>query len=40
MKSDDRSTLMSTSIVSYENESITLGLNLPYCNKCLIDPGK
>ncbi|KAN0009891.1 hypothetical protein ACTFIU_007201 [Dictyostelium citrinum] len=38
MLSDDRSTLMSTSIVSTQNESITLGLNLPYCNKCLIDP--
>ncbi|KAK5578376.1 hypothetical protein RB653_008046 [Dictyostelium firmibasis] len=38
MLSDDRSTLMSTSIVSTGNESITLGLNLPYCHKCLIDP--
>ncbi|KAK5583908.1 hypothetical protein RB653_005513 [Dictyostelium firmibasis] len=37
--SDSKITFMSSSIINNnENSSITLGLNLPHCNECLIDP--
>ncbi|KAM9968053.1 hypothetical protein ACTFIW_002485 [Dictyostelium discoideum] len=37
---DSRSTFMSSTIIKNKNDdsSITLGLNLPHCNECLIDP--
>ncbi|KAM9992781.1 hypothetical protein ACTFIY_010233 [Dictyostelium cf. discoideum] len=38
---DSRSTFMSSTILKNKNDddsSITLGLNLPHCNECLIDP--
>ncbi|KAN0016264.1 hypothetical protein ACTFIU_006228 [Dictyostelium citrinum] len=38
---DSRSTFMSSTIIKNKNNddsSITLGLNLPHCNECLIDP--
>ncbi|KAK5574574.1 hypothetical protein RB653_009827 [Dictyostelium firmibasis] len=37
--SDSRPTFMSSTIISdNNNSSIKLGLNLPHCNECLIDP--
>ncbi|KAN0043467.1 hypothetical protein ACTA71_011126 [Dictyostelium dimigraforme] len=37
--SDGRSTIITTSLVSNDNSSIEIGLNLPHCvNQCLIDP--
>ncbi|EGC35890.1 hypothetical protein DICPUDRAFT_32636 [Dictyostelium purpureum] len=36
--SDRRATFMSTSILKQDNTSILLGLNLPHCTECLIDP--
>ncbi|KAK5576199.1 hypothetical protein RB653_007340 [Dictyostelium firmibasis] len=37
--SDGRSTMISNSLISNDNSSIEIGLNLPHCvNQCLIDP--
>ncbi|KAM9991269.1 hypothetical protein ACTFIZ_004660 [Dictyostelium cf. discoideum] len=37
--SDSRSTIITTSLISNDNSSIEIGLNLPHCsNQCLIDP--
>ncbi|KAN0034428.1 hypothetical protein ACTFIV_000937 [Dictyostelium citrinum] len=37
--SDGRSTIITTSLISNDNSSIEIGLNLPHCSKqCLIDP--
>lgn len=36
--SDGRETFMSTSIVGQRTDSILIGLNLPHCKTCLIDP--
>ncbi|KAM9987013.1 hypothetical protein ACTFIY_011456 [Dictyostelium cf. discoideum] len=37
--SDGRSTIITTSLISNDNSSIEIGLNLPHCsNQCLIDP--
>ncbi|EGC28576.1 hypothetical protein DICPUDRAFT_159982, partial [Dictyostelium purpureum] len=37
--SDDRPSSISTSIVSKNNNSIIIGMNLPRCKVCKIDPG-
>ncbi|EGC38080.1 hypothetical protein DICPUDRAFT_29272 [Dictyostelium purpureum] len=36
--SDGRNTFISNSLISKNEDSITIGLNLPHCTQCLIDP--
>ncbi|KAK5584029.1 hypothetical protein RB653_005636 [Dictyostelium firmibasis] len=36
--SDGRSTFFSSEVVSRNNESLIMGLNLPHCTNCVIDP--
>ncbi|KAN0025502.1 hypothetical protein ACTFIU_001779 [Dictyostelium citrinum] len=36
--SDGRSTFFSSEVVSRNNESLVIGLNLPHCSNCVVDP--
>ncbi|KYR01065.1 tenascin C [Tieghemostelium lacteum] len=36
--SDQRATIVSNQIISEDDNSILIGLNLPHCNECVIDP--
>ncbi|KAK5579369.1 hypothetical protein RB653_009051 [Dictyostelium firmibasis] len=36
--SDGRSSIITSEVVSKLTDSVTIGLNLPYCTNCLIDP--
>ncbi|EGC32543.1 hypothetical protein DICPUDRAFT_155455 [Dictyostelium purpureum] len=35
---DERPRTITTSLISNTNESITIGINIPHCNQCHIDP--
>ncbi|KYQ89348.1 tenascin C [Tieghemostelium lacteum] len=36
--SDQRATIVSNQVLSEDDNSILIGLNLPHCNECVIDP--